>query len=92
MENGLKITEIRFVRIKKDAGPVKAEVTVTLNNALAIHGVKIVRIKDRLKVTMPSRKDNNGKYVDIVHPVSHKIREYLENEVLDYYFEETIRK
>ena len=90
MENGLKITEIRFIRIKDDAGPVKAEATVTLNDALAVHGVKIVRINGKLKVTMPSRKDHKGKYVDIIHPVSQKMREYLENEILEYYFEKTV--
>ncbi len=41
-------------------------------------------------VAMPSRKEENGVFRDIVHPISQEFRKEIETQIIDYY-EEYIR-
>jgi stage V sporulation protein G len=40
---------------------------------------------------MPSRKNPDGTYRDIIHPINAEFRQLLEGSVLDAYFEELKR-
>ena len=80
---------ITDVKIRKtfDDGPMKAVVSVTFDNELALHDVKVIYAKDKYFVVMPSRKNPDGTYRDIVHPISPAMRETLEKAVVSAYFE-----
>ena len=52
---------------------------------LAVHDIKVVQGDERLFVAMPSRKDDNGVFRDIIHPISQAARTFIENEILDAY-------
>jgi len=84
----LEITDIRARKINAD-GKMKAVVSVTFDNAIVIHDIKIIEGQDKLFIAMPSRKTPDGEFKDIAHPISASAREYLENEVLKAY-EETL--
>ena len=79
---------ITDVKIRKtfDDGPMKAVVSVTFDNELALHDVKVIYAKDKYFVVMPSRKNPDGTYRDIVHPISPSMRETLEKAVISAYF------
>lgn len=47
--------------------------------------IKIVQGDERLFVAMPSRKDENGVFRDIVHPISAAARKKLEAEIMETY-------
>ena len=68
-------------------GNVKAIADVTLDEAIAIHGVKLIDGKNGHFVSMPSDKwqDKNGNYkhVDIVHPISADARSQIFHAVED---------
>ncbi|MGN1135957.1 MAG: SpoVG family protein [Oscillospiraceae bacterium] len=76
-------TKIRSVNTT-DEGRLKAIVSITIDNCLAIHDIKVIEGDDRLFVAMPSRKDN-GIFRDIVHPIDEKTRNMLEEVILESY-------
>jgi len=81
--------EISDIKIRKtfEEGPLRAIVSVTLDNELAVHDVKIIYAKEREFLIMPSRKNLDGTYKDIVHPINSSFREKLESAIMDNYHE-----
>lgn len=76
----MNITDIRIRKIYEDAR-LKALVSVTIDGDLAVHDIKVIEGPERLFVAMPSRKDENGTFRDIAHPIRHT----LEEAILDRY-------
>ena len=81
--------EISDIKIRKtfDEGPLKAIVSVTFDNELVVHDVKIIYAKEKLFLIMPSRKNPDGTYKDIVHPINSEFRLKLESAILANYHE-----
>ncbi len=79
--------EITDIRIRKlyDESRLKALVSVTLEQELAIHDIKIIQGPQRLFVAMPSRKDENGLFRDIIHPITQEMRGQMEDAILRQY-------
>ena len=80
----MQITDIK-IRKFFDEGPMKAVVSVTFNNCLAVHDIKVIFARERYFIVMPSRKNPDGTYRDIVHPINSDFREELERTVIDAY-------
>ena len=80
----MQITDIK-IRKFFDEGPMKAVVSVTFDEALAVHDIKVIYARDRYFIVMPSRKNPDGTYRDIVHPINAAFRAELENAVIDAY-------
>lgn len=66
-------------------GPLKAIISVVIDECLAVHEIKVVQGNDRLFVAMPSRKDESGIYRDIIHPLDSNTREEFERVILNAY-------
>jgi len=66
---------------------LKALVSVTIDNDLAVHDIKVIEGPERLFVAMPSRKDDNGVFRDIAHPITPEARHTLETKILEAYQE-----
>ena len=77
----MEITDIKIRKILTE-GRLRAVVSVTFENFLAVHDIKVVQGDDRLFVAMPSRKDEGGVFRDIVHPISAAARKAIEEEIL----------
>ncbi len=80
----MQITDIK-IRKFFDDGPMKAIASVTFDDALAVHDIKVIYARDRFFIVMPSRKNPDGTYRDIVHPINSQFRAELENAVIDAY-------
>ena len=80
----MQITDVKIRKIIPD-GRLRAIVSVTLDNLIAVHDIKVIKGDDRLFVAMPSRRDENGVFRDIVHPISINGRNAIENEILRAY-------
>ena len=80
----MNITDIK-IRKTIDEGRLRGIVSITLDDILAVHDIKIVQGYERLFVAMPSRKDENGTFRDIVHPISPDARQLFEQQILDEY-------
>lgn len=82
--------EISDIRIRKmyEENRLKALVSVTIGGEIAIHDIKVIQGPQRLFVAMPSRKDENGMFRDIIHPITQQVRTQLEDAVLAAYEEQ----
>ena len=78
------ITDVRIRKVFAD-GNLKAVISITIDNSLAIHDIKVVQGTDRLFAAMPSRKDENGIYRDIVHPIDVSTRDDFERIIIAAY-------
>ena len=70
---------------------MKAVVSVTFDGQLAVHDIKVINAKEHYFIVMPSRKNPDGTYRDIAHPINATFRAELEAAVIDAYFEELKR-
>lgn len=79
--------EISDIKIRKTMheGRLRAVVSITIDNAIAIHDIKLVQGDERMFVAMPSRREDSGIFRDIIHPISSNIREEIENKILTAY-------
>lgn len=80
----MQITDVK-VRKLFDEGPMKAIVSVTFDGQLAVHDLKVIHARDKFFVVMPSRKNPDETYRDIVHPINAQFRNMLESEVIAAY-------
>ena len=81
------ITDIK-VRKLFEEGPMKAIVSVTFDGQLAVHDIKVINARDKYFIVMPSRKNPDNTYRDIVHPINAQFRGELEAAVIDAYNKE----
>ena len=84
------ITNISVYTLNDTNSKTVALVTVTIDDCLVLTGLRIVKGKKGMFVSMPQRKlskpDKNGnEYADIFFPVTHDFREELNNAILDEY-------
>lgn len=82
--------EITEVQIRKVAvrGVLKAYATITFDNCFVLHNVKVIEGSKGLFVAMPSKKEKNGEYRDIAHPVTPEFRSLLQEAVLTAFYKE----
>ncbi|MBE6614373.1 MAG: septation protein SpoVG [Ruminococcaceae bacterium] len=85
------ITDIK-VRKLFEEGPMKAIISVTFDGQLALHDIKVISVRDKNFIVMPSRKNPDGTYRDIVHPINADFRGELEEMVLHAYEEELAKQ
>lgn len=84
------ITNISVYTMNDTNSKTVALATVTIADCLVLTGLRIVKGKKGLFVSMPQRKlskpDKNGnEYADVFFPVTHDFREELNNAILDEY-------
>ena len=82
----MQITDIKIRKVFDD-GPMKAIVSVTFDGQLAVHDVKVINARDKYFIVMPSRKNPDDTYRDIVHPINSQFRNMLESSVIAAYEE-----
>ena len=83
----MKITGIK-IRKTFSEGPMRAIASVTFDHQLVVHDIKVIYAKDKYFIVMPSKKNPDGTYRDIAHPIKPEFREELNDAVLEAYFEE----
>ena len=85
------VTDIKIRKFFQE-GPMKAVASVTFDGALAVHDVKVINAKDKYFIVMPSRKNPDNTYRDIIHPINSDFRQLLEDAVMNAYFAERKRQ
>lgn len=85
----MKITDIK-IRKTFTEGPMKAVASVTFDHQLVVHDIKVIYARDKYFIVMPSRKNPDDTYRDIVHPINAEFRAILEDAVKSAYDEELI--
>ncbi len=81
----MQITDVK-VRKLFEEGPMKAIVSVTFDGQLAVHDIKVINAREKYFIVMPSRKNPDDTYRDIVHPINAQFRASLEKAVIEAYY------
>ena len=84
----MEITDIKIRKLFDDDGPMKAIASVTFDDQLAVHDIKVIYARERYLIVMPSRKNPDGTYRDIVHPINSAFRASLEEAVISEFKKE----
>lgn len=82
----MNITDVRVRKLPTD-GKMKAIVSVTFDDEIVIHDIKIIEGAESLFIAMPSRKLPNGEFRDIAHPINSESRAQIEEAVFAKYEE-----
>ena len=80
----MKITDVR-VRILSTNNRLKGVASITIDDAFAVHELRVIEGKDGLFVAMPSREASDGTFRDLAHPINTETRAAIEKAVLDKY-------
>ena len=82
MENTYKATVTPF---EKEGTHIKALATVTVNDSIAVSGIKLMEGVEGLFVQFPSYKDKNGDFQSIAYPVIAEDRKAISEAVISQY-------
>ena len=80
----MTITDVKIRRVLNE-GKLRAIVSVTFDNMLAVHDIKVIAGHDRMFLAMPARQLVSGRFADIVHPTDPELRIRIEAAVLSEY-------
>ena len=80
----MKITDVRVRKVEGETR-LKAVASITIDEAFAVHELRIIEGNDGLFVAMPSRKTAEGTFRDIAHPINIETRKMVEEVVLEAY-------
>lgn len=80
----MEITDVR-VYLRDGGDKLKAFVSITLDGAFLVDGLKVYDGQKGLFVSMPSRKVPGGGYKDLAFPVTREARELLQETVIGAY-------
>ena len=82
----MEITDVRIRKVLQDDDQrLLAVVSITIDNALAVHDIKLIKGNDRIFVSMPSREDEKGMHRNSVHPINPEARELIESKIINAY-------
>ncbi|MBR2555031.1 MAG: septation regulator SpoVG [Aeriscardovia sp.] len=82
----MKITNINLKKLE-NKGRLKASGSITFDDAFVVRGLGVVEGKNGLFISMPSRKDTQGKYNDVAFPINNDLRGQITEAVLSAYRE-----
>ena len=82
----MQITDVRLRKITKE-GKLKAVASITLDNEMVVHDIKIIEGEKGMFIAMPSKKSLDGTFRDIVHPINTETRERFQDVILRRYEE-----
>ena len=80
----MQITDVKIRKLFEE-GPMRAVVSVTFDGQLAVHDIKVIHARGKYFIVMPSRRNPDDTYRDIVHPINAQFRAALEKAVIEAY-------
>lgn len=83
----MNITDVRVRPVEKEDSKMKAVASITIDGEFVVHDIKVIESDKGLFIAMPSKKDGNGEYKDIAHPINTATRTRIQDAVLAKYEE-----
>ncbi|ADU27941.1 SpoVG family protein [Ethanoligenens harbinense] len=81
----MTITKV-IIRKLFDGPKIKGIASIIVDDEFTIHDIKIIEGVERLFCAMPNRHSEDGRYQDIVHPISQEARQKIEEAILEEYY------
>lgn len=82
--SSMNITNVKIRKMFPE-GKIRAIVSIILDGDFAVHDLKIIEGVERMFVAMPNRRSDDGRFQDIVHPISAEARRTLEDTIIAAY-------
>lgn len=79
------ITAIQIRRIENSGTKMQGIATVTLDEMIAIHDIKVLKNGGSMFLAMPSRATKSNTFKDVVHPINSDVRHVFERLVFAAY-------
>lgn len=80
----MEITDVRVRKLGKDS-KMKAVVSVTFSDLFVVHDIKVIEGEGGLFIAMPSRRNADGEFRDIAHPINAEARAKIQSSILEKY-------
>ena len=80
----MKVTKVTVKKIENQ-GTLVADAHVVLDGEFVLKGIKIIKTDKGTFVAMPDKKDKQGKYHEVFHPITKEFRDKLVSAVLTEY-------
>ena len=84
----MKITYIRIRLITNEDSKLKAVASITIEDCFVVHDIKVLEGNQGYFISMPNRKNPDGNYRDVAHPINTPTREEINKLILAKYEEE----
>ena len=81
----MEITSVSVRKTEKVDSRMRGIANVVLDDAFAIHDIRIIEGDNGLFIAMPSRKTATGGYKDIAHPINPEVRKQFQDAILEEY-------
>ena len=81
----MEITSVKIRKVEREGSRMKGIASVVVDNAIAIHDIRIIEGDNGLFIAMPSRKTPVGEYRDIAHPINSDARAIVCDKILEAY-------
>ena len=81
----MEITKVYVNRVNTEGSRLKGYATIEIDGCLEINNIRIIEGKERMFCAMPSRKINDEKFEDYVHPKNQETRDLFETKILEEY-------
>ena len=83
----MNITDVRIRPVEKEDTKMKAVASITIDGEFVVHDIKVIESDKGLFIAMPSKKDGNGEFKDVAHPINTGTRMHIQDTVLAKYAE-----
>ena len=83
--------EVRAYPIEEPKNNTLAFASITINDAFAVHGIRVMDSEKGKFAAMPNMKDKDGEYRQVCHPITGDFRKQLNAAVLEAY-EQAVEK
>ena len=80
----MKVTNVKLKNLE-GKGKLKAIGSITFDDEFVVRDVRVVEGANGLFLSMPSRKDAEGKYRNIAFPINSELRGQITKDVLAVY-------
>ena len=81
----MEITSVSVHKIEKEGSHMKGIASILIDDAFAVHDIRIIEGEKGLFIAMPSRKTATGGYRDTAHPINQDVRKMVEDAILEEY-------
>lgn len=81
----MEITDVQVKLVTTENGRLRAVASMVIDNAFAIHDIKIIEGSEGIFVAMPSKKIPSGEFKDIAHPINSETREIVKKFIFEAY-------
>jgi len=88
----MEITKVYVNKVNIEGSVLKGYATIEIDGCLEINNIRIIEGKNRMFCAMPSRKINDERFEDYVHPKNQETRNLFESKILEEYNKPSLKE